>query len=482
MGHDEHFLRRLDRVAEDHVELALTLYRDQELLAEVLGRAALPEGTERLAISLDDPQQGPFVIVTRGGRFVTCLGKGMRVDGDPVLTKERLDAAVSKVERMRERLAQAVRSAEHGGITTTGRVFARMKHHGLAVSREDVELLLQVRPLMAPGLTKVLFSKLVELRELRPRVGALRLDRLRPAERDLVDAYGRAAWIYAHMLVLSDHEDVALRMPGLGVPESWWLFARTAAELGTVAHMTRALWMLARHAKEVLPVVKAAEADPRVHVVVLRELSLGVIAYASSKLRAEALKALRTTPPGPHPETWERGLALIGGELANAIRGIRAHEAEFDGVGLLTGKHIVVAMVEGAAPTDEQVEAVPDDVARAMWPNLGVSMLGGDEALNDIEIARAALLARSDDPRSPVPSGAVRLAPASHGHWDRGGVHPAAGALRQAAEAPDRGALRRQGGPQRSLPVRQRREVQALLCGLTRSDDARTGRSMKRGA
>jgi len=86
VGHDEHFLRRLDRVADDQVELALTLYRDQELLAEVLGRAALPEGTERLAISLDDPQQGPFVIVTGGGRFVTCLGKGIRVDGEPVLT------------------------------------------------------------------------------------------------------------------------------------------------------------------------------------------------------------------------------------------------------------------------------------------------------------------------------------------------------------------------------------------------------------
>lgn len=39
MGHDTHFLERLDRVADAHVERALTLYRDQALLREAARRS-----------------------------------------------------------------------------------------------------------------------------------------------------------------------------------------------------------------------------------------------------------------------------------------------------------------------------------------------------------------------------------------------------------------------------------------------------------
>ena len=48
-GHQHHFLSRL---ALPHVELALHLYRDHELVRFLLGRASLPDGAERLAISL----------------------------------------------------------------------------------------------------------------------------------------------------------------------------------------------------------------------------------------------------------------------------------------------------------------------------------------------------------------------------------------------------------------------------------------------
>jgi hypothetical protein len=399
MGHDEHFLRRLDRVADDHVELALTLYRDQELLKEVLGRAALPEGTERLAISLDDPKLGPFVIVTRAGRFVTCLGKGMRIDADkslPLLTKERLDAAVSKVERMRERIAQAIGSAEQGGLTTTGRVFARMKHHGLAVSREDVELLLQVRPLIASALTNVLWAKALEMHQLLPLVGAMRLDRLRPPERDRVEAYGRASWIYAHMMVLACPDDMALQA-SIVTPHApevpWWMLAMMAAELGTVAHMTRALWMLGKNGKRVLPDVKGNRDrdEPRVQVVMLRELALGVIGCASSKLRAEATKALRSKGPVPPSDPYMAQLELTATHLAKVVRGVLDDPEDIERVALGAGKLLTTALIDGVTdpnvpPSEEQAAAVPDHVARALWPNLGVSMLDGDQ-FGEVEVA-----------------------------------------------------------------------------------------------
>ena len=84
-------------MSDGHVELALALYNDLELLREVLARAGLPEGAERVAISLDDPIEGPFVVVTREGRFVTCLGAGMLVSDLPIVTRERLDAAAARV-------------------------------------------------------------------------------------------------------------------------------------------------------------------------------------------------------------------------------------------------------------------------------------------------------------------------------------------------------------------------------------------------
>lgn len=68
MGHEHHFLSRLDRVSLPHVELALELYRDHELMRFLLRDAELPEGAERAAISLADPKEGPFLVVTRARR------------------------------------------------------------------------------------------------------------------------------------------------------------------------------------------------------------------------------------------------------------------------------------------------------------------------------------------------------------------------------------------------------------------------------
>jgi hypothetical protein len=81
----EHFLSRLDRLPRGEVDLALELYRDPELLRAVLHTASIPDGAERAAISLGDPVLGPFLIVTRDGHFVTCLGRGMRVGELPVI-------------------------------------------------------------------------------------------------------------------------------------------------------------------------------------------------------------------------------------------------------------------------------------------------------------------------------------------------------------------------------------------------------------
>ena len=78
MPHAAHFLERLDRVTRAHTEWALNLYRDHEALAYVLEHASVTKTVERVALTIgDDVKMGPYVIVPRDGKFVTCLGQGM---------------------------------------------------------------------------------------------------------------------------------------------------------------------------------------------------------------------------------------------------------------------------------------------------------------------------------------------------------------------------------------------------------------------
>ena len=104
MAHDAHFLQRLDRVSHGHVEMALGLYRDHELVRHILESANVPEGAERVALALADGGKGPHVIVTREGRFVTCLGDGMKTGPHPVVSRARIDALAAKMERLRAAL------------------------------------------------------------------------------------------------------------------------------------------------------------------------------------------------------------------------------------------------------------------------------------------------------------------------------------------------------------------------------------------
>ncbi len=107
MGHATHFLERLERVSLPQAELALSLYRDEGLLKYILQNANIPERAPRVAISLDHPTRGPFIIVTHSGHFVTCLGEGMSKGCWPVVTRDKLDRLAGKIEALRERIADS---------------------------------------------------------------------------------------------------------------------------------------------------------------------------------------------------------------------------------------------------------------------------------------------------------------------------------------------------------------------------------------
>jgi hypothetical protein len=103
MEHAIHFLERLRRADQTQSRLALELYGDSRLVKYILAAAKLPQGAERVAISLDSGDRGPFILVTNPeGKFVTCLGHGMLHDL-PSIEFASLQALIEKVGDYRRR-------------------------------------------------------------------------------------------------------------------------------------------------------------------------------------------------------------------------------------------------------------------------------------------------------------------------------------------------------------------------------------------
>lgn len=397
MGHDVHFLERLDRVADAHVERALTLYRDEALLKEVLNRAGLAEGVERLAISLDDPVEGPFIIVTRQGRFVTCLGKGMRVTKEPgivVLSRERLDAAAAKVERMRAKLAELERLTASDAEGRGARVIRRIAEDGLRFCREDAETLLVALPLLADVVAASITRGAQWLREHREPVAYLRFDKLRPAEEALALAFGRASWAMAHLLAFADDDDVqrffAEIRASTGVRNDITaLMASIVFDLGTLTHATRALWLLGRRPRLVLHDVKHLDTDPRAQMRVMREFALGTIALASTKHRGEAMKALWLAPKAPSSppdpfDALDRYSEILGPMVHHYVTQPAKAEAE----ALACGRALAAQLFHpGRELSDAKHEAIPEPIARALLASVGLSWLakeGGSQRTVDL--------------------------------------------------------------------------------------------------
>lgn len=404
-GHDIHFLQRLERVASHQVELALTLYRDEELLAEVLRRAALPPSAERFAISLDDDREGPFLIVTRTGRFVTCLGHGMHIDPQttPLVTRARLDAAASKVERMRERLASARALIERGGEDAYTAITLRLVHDWRRLSREDAELLLRLRPLVGP-MTMELFTGALRAQADSTRLAEqLRLDRLRASDEALFMHLDRLSFVSAQLAPLVDH-DVFLDAPATPrQPNALWTLARCVMEGGTYLHFARALWLVARHARRLVGDAKD-DTTRSMAQVYARELGLGVMQLASSRVRAEAHKAgASERSPAPWLGTVDDAPRMhrVACAMAQLVRSATAQPAELDRVACALGRRDA----EGRGIT-----AASDDVARAMLWNDADHALGDEDALTRLAVMLPGL-ARASETDLYLPAAVVRRLP-----------------------------------------------------------------------
>jgi hypothetical protein len=372
--HQHHFLSRLDRVSADHVELALSLYNDPKLVRWVLGEARVPEAADRVAISLDHPHEGPFLLVTREGRFVTCLGPGMRVGDRPIITREKLDATIAQATDYRARFAAATDLARGGGAP---RLLDRMVDAADDLSREEFVAISALQPLYPFRLFKMLIRAGVDLDDARQRLLPLlpKSGKLAPRHAHAARTYWKRFWALGHLTVLTtmggwgpiegalgDLADEVLDMS-----LTW-----SAVRQGVMALGLKGAWASARLGKVLLPGSKQRFAAAATELTMLDAgMALAAIGRRHSRLRAEADKALASGPAvGLDEATVALPLALA--RVLRTVLDAPAEEvhATHRAIGAKVAMQLAAGLPKGSAYRFEHESDVPEALALTLAVNL----------------------------------------------------------------------------------------------------------------
>jgi len=296
--HDEHFLRRLDRLTGTQVDMALALYRDHELMKMLLGELEVSDSIERVAISIHDDKLGPFIVVTRDGRFVTCLGEGMGTGATPIVTKEHFDRVARNVQRVREVQAEiALHPARE-----VQRILVRLLECGSDISREEFASVVAWQPLLAPAFLR---SFLV----LNEQVGrtyqclARRQNRFKRKDEPALHRYWTDTWAVAHLSLLLGVDNGQYLRRILEVKELdaiGYLISWSTIRLNTTSHGLRGAWLAAKVAKPlVAPMKRIYQTPPTELALVDAGIALSAIGHGHSKLKSEIGKLLAQTEHVP---------------------------------------------------------------------------------------------------------------------------------------------------------------------------------------
>jgi hypothetical protein len=301
--HAHHFLERLDRVTRAQTEFALELYRDHEAVHYVLEHVRLPAEAPRVALAIDDAREGPFVIVTRDGRFVTCLGVGMRHD-HPVVPRGQIDALLAKVADMRARKEIAQRELRPD--EEEGNLFQRIVSRGSRFAREDFIAISAFEQLlgMAPYLT--MLDMAVEALKLRAAMAhGVGKVVIKTSTTKAFEKLDRIEWSVAHLMVLSCAAErsnldqiVETNQAGTGSPTM-----SCSLQAGST-FLLRAAWAAARLGKPALAGYKTSLAESKDWLMMLdAALGLGAIGLRHSGTLSDVRRILEShpMPPGDPP-------------------------------------------------------------------------------------------------------------------------------------------------------------------------------------
>jgi len=364
MGHAHHFLSRLDRVTFPHVEFALALYRDHDLVRFILGVAKLPEGAERVAISLEDPVRGPFLVVTREGRFVTCLGEGMSPGDLPVLTRGHLDALMDKGEDLRARLRAAVEVVQSKG--GSGKLIDLLLKAGPILAREDFVAVSALQPILSKKLLAAYFAATTRLEDLRQSV--FKIERPKPASFAALRTYWDTFWSLGHLAIVSMLDGKALVeeiTEHIGAPGV--SFAWGPTRQGNSMLALRGAWAVAKAGKVQMKPCKemwdGAESPLKLFTGAVSLVALGC---RHARLREEARKAIVTRGATPFAYFTDEQLVIVREVSAMGFDNPEALADIQREIGAKMAVHWSKMAGEDATMPFERVEDVPEDLAMTL--------------------------------------------------------------------------------------------------------------------
>lgn len=291
-NHAEHFLTRIDRLNTHQAELALALYRDDELVRLVLELADLPERAARVAISLADGDKGPYVIVTREGRFVTCLGEGMHLqEGQVLISHHKLEHLSHQVERLRTMFAEA----RAGKRQRCDQLLKRLGTAGHNITQSEFDDMAALTPFIGPLYLKGLLRAQQSSEDI-----ALELSRAKRFGKHLdplLEAYWQDTWMMSHHMMLLGENPWTLRKlfeatdargddrnPRL-------LFTLSALLTGLTPWTLRGAWLAAQLPKAFLKPFKVGFCGSRrADYLLAHGFGLAAIGHRHQRYRAEVHK------------------------------------------------------------------------------------------------------------------------------------------------------------------------------------------------
>ena len=204
MGHSVHFLQRIERLDMQRADRALALYRQPELVREVLARIRLPDRADRLALALEDREHGPHIVLSREGHFITCLAPGMHTGDLPVVSHGQFERHLEKASLLRDTLARIGEESE------TRRLAQRIMCAGSTLAREEFNDAAMLQPLICHLVVQFLFDTAAALLSFHTGFSRARYRRMTPAVRDELRWWWERAWAVGHLSVLAGVDPAAI--------------------------------------------------------------------------------------------------------------------------------------------------------------------------------------------------------------------------------------------------------------------------------
>jgi hypothetical protein len=390
VAHAHHFLERLDRVTREQTEFALGLYRDPDAVRFVLDRVRLPAEADRVALALDDPREGPFVVVSRAGRFITCLARGMRQDL-PTVPRDQLNALLAKVAEkraLRELAQRELRPDEE-----EGEIFQRILSRGSRLSREDFRAISAFEAIF--GSTPYLFMLEVAIDVVQTRDamahGAHRVTRIKAPTAKALERQDRLTWGVAHLMMLSgggerrDRDEILdLTQPKHGSP------TLACTLQGGLTFVLRAAWAAARFGKAVIPLYKRGLTEAPDWLQSLdAAVALGAIGLRHAGSMAEVKRILQAQATRDEAEADGSPARLRGHIAKEVVNSLEAADERIETTRKI-GCEVCVGYGQGLPAGHplrfEAPERVPPELARS-------AMLYLDADLHEDKILQAALVA-----------------------------------------------------------------------------------------